>query len=1016
MKTLTAALIFASVLPSAALVSATRNGANLATRNYPAAASAVVPVTVTLAAEAGFTITATLDGAPLAMGGTVITGTGYHEVYETKVNTATGVSTTTLAFQFIIASPGRGTTEMGLPISQPWPLVNDAPSAFAGQELAVIAPAKYPLNLPLPVALRLKKGSSAGALAGDPLFLNGMVRAANYPASSVQLKRGWGSTILPPATAAGVKNFDATLHGLTNSAPIEYEAGTNWTSKSGNLTGSEIWPEDSRIYLNATVTVKAGGTLTVGPGTVLRAAAGAEIWVEPGGTVLMNGTLRAPIVIAPDNPAAPWGGVWLHQSTTTSTIASFTATGTLFCCWGANQNWYATSGVTPSRGIFSRHRQQQPCFAIGTNALCSLTDCSIIGPITAGQTRGAGFATQAGTLSLNNTSLQRAITGGEQVSGSVEIHRSAIFEMTEPNTSADDGSAFDDQDNDGIYLVPGAGHIYHLSKTFIGYTKDDGIDSGGDGAGTTACDGCWFENCIHEAFSNSGGNRVPETHNGVHFNNGQGMECGYGSSGTGPRSLVDHCLMVGNLCGARYGDNYNSMGTYEGTITVQDSFLLYNTFRDTFAMEWRSASNWNYQDARLILKSSKLTRADDLAHQQGAEDTPPSTVWDPAADGPLISGFMPVPDSAVGVALLHDHQTDPVSLYPASGVFQVRLSTFSSKTVSVPWTVSAKVDRNASAETAVGSGTLTFLPGETIKTITAPLPELARLDVVRASLGQPTNAELTGQDAWFVTTADLITETLLPKAAPGWDYYANRTPAAAAQKPPDDAAGKSWTAVDYTEDSLWTTAKTAPIGWGNLGAASPYLTLGTTLPAAEQGITTYLRKTFTVSDPASIRSLRLQLLSDDGAVAFINGAAFPPINVDPGTSPSGVSGLGSDKLATSTKGDGAGEVTYDLLTADSSVLSALVAGTNVLAIEIHQGGTSSSDGVGDASLILTRNPPGGGAFGYFTLGNHPFLIWDDTAQVLEESPNLEQWTPLPGAPNPFYIPFDKTRKFYRVRK
>ncbi|RYD30651.1 MAG: hypothetical protein EOP86_19535, partial [Verrucomicrobiaceae bacterium] len=96
-------LFIAGVLPLPALVTATRNGANLATRNYPSAASAVVPVTVTLAGEPGFTVTATLDGTPLALGGTVVSEPGYHEVYETKAASTGGTPVTTLAFQFIIA-------------------------------------------------------------------------------------------------------------------------------------------------------------------------------------------------------------------------------------------------------------------------------------------------------------------------------------------------------------------------------------------------------------------------------------------------------------------------------------------------------------------------------------------------------------------------------------------------------------------------------------------------------------------------------------------------------------------------------------------------------------------------------------------------------------------------------------------------------------------------------------------------------------------------------------------------
>ncbi len=1007
---------------ASALVTATRSGSALATKNYPAGATTVIPVIVTLAAEAGFTITAALDGLPLAMGATTVSGTGYHEVYETKVNTTTSVSTTTLAFQFIIASPGRATTEMGLPIEQPYHFVNDAPSAFAGQVLDVVAPSHYPLGLPVPVLGRLKKGASAGALAGDPLFLNGLVTSSNYTTRALQLRRGWGSTILPAATVAGTKGFDGALNGLADTAPIIYEATTTWTTKTGNISASETWITNSRIDMTATITVKAGATLTIQAGTVVRAAAGAEVWVEPGGTVNIAGTTTDPVVFAPVSTAAPWGGFWLQQ-TSTAAVATLNATGGLFCCWGANQTWYATP-TTPVRTIFSRHRQMQPFCAIGTSAVCSLTDCALVGPITAGEPRGAGFATKDGNLALTRTLLQRAITGGEQEGGTVEVLSSALQQFSEPFTDPDVSTSFDDQDNDGIYTVPGTGHTYHFTKTVIGWTLDDGIDCGGSGNGTCVAEGCWFENCVHEAYSNSGSTRVPETHNGVHFNCGQGMECGYGDGGNGPQSLVDHCLITGCQTGARYGDNYNTFANYEGTITVQNSFLLYNFLRDAFAMDWRT-SGWTYQDQRMVVKNSKLSRAADAAHQNGAEDTGVS-VWNPAVDGASIAVFMPVAGSNVGAALLHDHYNDPLSTYPTDGLFTARLSTFSSKAVTIPWTAVGKVNRNQPAENVYASGTLTFQPGETVKAITAVLPGAPIFDVVRVYLGTPTNAELTGQDAWFTNTGSLPTLGVLAKAATGWDYYAHRyngatALATTAQKPPADASSRAWTAVAYTEDSVWKTNKTAPIGWGNLGAGAPFLVLGTTLSTTagstiESGITTYFRHTFTVTDPAQVRALKLELLNDDGAVAFINGVPFPPINVDPGTAVGGVSGIGSDKLATATKADGVGETVYDVLNADASVISGLVAGTNVLTVEVHQGSANSSDMVCDAAITLTLNPPGSAVFGLVSLSGANFLMWDDPLMTLEASPDLNSWTPQAGVPSPVLIVPNAPRMFFRTRR
>ena len=997
------------LFPADAAVTATRGGAALASRNYPSSTSTLLPVTINVAAEVGFTITATLDGDPLPVGSTVVSRTGYHEIHETKVNQSTNVASTVLSFQFIINSPGRGSSETGLPAMEPYRIVNDAPAAFAGQHFKVIAPRRFPLNLPVPVALRLTKGASAGVAAGDPLFLNGVASAANYPTRPIQLRRGWGSTILPPANSPGHRDFAATLNGLAHTAPIQYEAATTWTAATGNLTGASNWPADSRIHLLAVLTIKAGASLTVGPGTVIRAAPGAEIWVEPGGTVNFNGTTTDPIVIVPDQTGVPWGGIWLHQATGAAT-AQFTATSTLFCCWGANQSWYSQSGIQPSRSIFSRHRQQQPCIAIGTSAVCRLTDCALIGPITRGELRGAGFATRDGQLHLDATSMQRVITGGEQEGGTVEIHRSALLECNEPNTDPDDGTAFDDEDNDGIYLVPGSGNHYHISKTVIGWTKDDGIDSGGSGSGSVTAEDCWFENCVHEAFSNSGSGRQPTTRRSVHFNCGQGMECGYGDGGNGPQSLVDQCLLTGNMTGARYGDNYQ-FSNYEGTLTVQNSLLLYNLFRDSWAIEWRNASNWNHQDTRLVAKGTKISRATDLARQQGPEDTPSNDLWNPASDGPLISPFMPVPDAPAGLALLHPELTSPLADYPANGDFTIRLSTFNSRSVRVPWQVTGKAGLDEPAEVIIATGTALWLPGETLKTFSSPLPAGHAFGVVHVALGTPVNGTNTGQDAWFFKN----TEPALAKASNGWSYYANRTPAAALQKPPNDASNRRWFEKSYLPDTNWKTGRSAPLGWGTLGAASPGLILATTLATGEQGITAYFRRTFNISDPAAVRALNMEVLSDDGMIAFINGIPFPAINVDPGNAPGDLSNTSSDRLATSTKGDGNAEVTYDRLTAPGSILAALLPGENILAIEVHQASATSSDMVCDAALTLTLAPPGSNDISIFAMENRLWLYWDEPSRIMETSPDLGQWVPQPGATSPYPLNIITPRGFFRVR-
>ena len=97
------------------------------------------------------TTTATLDGAATAVGSTVnVTAFGYHEL-KAESRTAGGVLVDSKTVRFIARDPGRLVTEDGIPPHTPFRTVNDAPSAFAGQTLKVIAPAAWPAGLPVPI-------------------------------------------------------------------------------------------------------------------------------------------------------------------------------------------------------------------------------------------------------------------------------------------------------------------------------------------------------------------------------------------------------------------------------------------------------------------------------------------------------------------------------------------------------------------------------------------------------------------------------------------------------------------------------------------------------------------------------------------------------------------------------------------------------------------------------------------------------------------------------------------------
>ena len=97
-------------------------------------------------------------------------------------------------------------------------------------------------------------------------------------------------------------------------------------------------------------------------------------------------------------------------------------------------------------------------------------------------------------------------------------------------------------------------------------------------------------------------------------------------------------------------------------------------------------------------------------------------------------------------------------------------------------------------------------------------------------------------------------------------------------------------------------------------------------------ITTYFCYQFNVKDPSRYQNLSLNLLRDDGAVIYLNGVEILRDNMPEGS-------ISYQTLASSTIGDEAeeGYTSYTL------PRSALVSGTNTIAVEVHQSSEDSSD-------------------------------------------------------------------------
>ncbi len=123
--------------------------------------------------------------------------------------------------------------------------------------------------------------------------------------------------------------------------------------------------------------------------------------------------------------------------------------------------------------------------------------------------------------------------------------------------------------------------------------------------------------------------------------------------------------------------------------------------------------------------------------------------------------------------------------------------------------------------------------------------------------------------------------------------------------------------------------------------------------ANDKQMTTCLRATFEVSDPAPVQFLALQVLVDDGIVAYLNGEEILRDNLPDGQ-------IDSDTRA--------------LRSVEKKSIGFLVPveslhrGKNVLAAEIHQWSPTSSDLAFDLEVRADRG-----------------IDWVETAKTLEEA-------------------------------
>ena len=204
----------------------------------------------------------------------------------------------------------------------------------------------------------------------------------------------------------------------------------------------------------------------------------------------------------------------------------------------------------------------------------------------------------------------------------------------------------------------------------------------------------------------------------------------------------------------------------------------------------------------------------------------------------------------------------------------------------------------------------------------------------------------------------LLVWVLLPAAALAQEFV----PYGSTWRFLDDGSdpGPAWTAPGFPDEPVdgWG-AGPAELGYGD-GDEATVVASG---PAGAHHTTTYFRHTFVVADPTAVDGLTARVIRDDGVVVHLNGTEVYRNNLPAGP-------IDTSTWATAAIG-GSAETSPQQFAVDPTLL---VAGTNVLAVEIHQANPTSSDISFDLRLFASAAAPALERAPYLMVGTPTSMI------------------------------------------
>ena len=262
--------------------------------------------------------------------------------------------------------------------------------------------------------------------------------------------------------------------------------------------------------------------------------------------------------------------------------------------------------------------------------------------------------------------------------------------------------------------------------------------------------------------------------------------------------------------------------------------------------------------------------------------------------------------------------------------------------------------------------------------------------------------------SFYFTTSNYVSTTEVIALTNSWKY----TPAS--------QNGSGWTAAGYN-DSAWS-GPGAGLLWVDTRTSGPNPDVG---PKGEQMpdnpatgfpyVTYYFRKHFTIPTAAAGAALQFSAQVDDGAVIYLNGHEIYRLRMD---DPPAV--IANDTLAATFPCSGDAVTTcFDDFSVSGDLAGNLVAGDNVLAVEVHNYNARSADITFGLDLAITEPSPINPRLDVVRTGDSTSLAWTRGGFTLQQADSPDgPWTDVPGPviSSPFSPAASGPTRYYRLHK